>query len=84
MSADMKQLSTALSQPPFNKRWSIIQLNDELGPDELLTTIFEIALYIDESNKPSVFGTDRELEEKIYRLSEFLLMLKFEPAMGSV
>jgi intraflagellar transport protein 81 len=84
MSADLKLVATALSQPPFNKKWSIIQLHDELPVEDLLITIFEIAAYIDESNQPSVFAVDRDFQEKVYRLADFLRMLKFEPAVSSV
>ena len=84
MTADLRLVATALSQPPFNKKWSIIQLHDELAGEELLATIFEIATYIDEANKNSVFAVDKEFQEKVYRLSEFLRMLKFEPAVSSV
>ena len=84
MLTDLKIVSSTLSQAPFNKKWSIIQLHDELPVEELLATIFEVAAYIDESNKPSVFAVDKETEEKVVRLSEFLRMLKYEPATTNV
>ncbi len=81
---DLKVISKSISTPPFNKSWSIIQLHDELEPDVLLATIYEVAAHIDEANKPSVFQQDREHEEKIIRLVEFLRMLKFEAAVENM
>lgn len=82
--ADLKLLSSVISGPPFNKRWSLIQLHDELSPDQLIGLAFEIAAYIDEANKPSIFSADREFEDRITRLAGFLGMLKYEPAVADM
>lgn len=82
---DLKIISTAISSPPFNRRLSIIQLHDELSAAQLLDIIFEVAAFIDEASKPSVFLPDgREIEEKVFRLVEFLRMLKYVEAAANL
>ncbi|KAJ3370708.1 Intraflagellar transport protein 81 [Kappamyces sp. JEL0680] len=81
---DLKVISSAISSPPFEKNWSIIQLHDEISAEQLLATVYEVAAFVDEASSPTVFLQDKEHEEKILRLAEFLQMLKYEPATSSI
>ncbi|KAI8895679.1 hypothetical protein BC833DRAFT_600460 [Globomyces pollinis-pini] len=78
---DLKALSTAISAAPFSKSWSVIQLHDEITVFQLLSTLFEVATYVDAANVQSIFNLDRDFEEKIFRLWEFLRMLKMKEAL---
>jgi intraflagellar transport protein 81 len=81
MTADLKIISQTISGEPFNKKWSIIQLHDELTPDQLLQATFEVAAYIDEANKNCAFLQEsKEFQERVYRLVDFLRMLKWSGA----
>lgn len=80
---DLKAITTAISQPPFSKTWSIIQLHDEIPSNQLLDTIFEVARFIDDANKTSIFNQDRPMEERIFRLCDFLRMLKCKEALDN-
>jgi intraflagellar transport protein 81 len=77
---DLKAISNAISAKPFNIQWSIIQLHDEITPTQLLQTLFDVSGFVDEANVSSIFPIDRPLEEKVFRLVEFLQMLKYKPA----
>ncbi|KAJ3319005.1 Intraflagellar transport protein 81 [Boothiomyces sp. JEL0866] len=77
---DLKVVSTVISNPPFSKKWSIIQLHDEIPNVQLVQTLFEVAAYIDSANNQSIFLLDRDLEEKALRLCDFMQMLNCKDA----
>jgi hypothetical protein len=75
---DLKLISSSISAHPFSKKWSAIQLHDEVPVDVLLNGVFEIAGHIDTANKTSIFTQDIDLDDKLFRLVEFLKMLKLK------
>lgn len=77
---DLKVVSSVINNPPFSKKWSIIQLHDEIPNIQLVQTLFEVAGYIDSANNQSIFMLDRDLEEKALRLCDFMQMLNCKEA----
>jgi intraflagellar transport protein 81 len=77
---DLKPVQEVISKAPFLKKYSIIQLHDELSPPLLMGLVFEVAAYIDEANKNSVFLKEIQPEEKVAHLVDFLRMLKYKDA----
>ncbi|KAJ3252478.1 Intraflagellar transport protein 81 [Boothiomyces macroporosus] len=77
---DLKVVSSVINSPPFSKKWSIIQLHDEIPNIQLVQTLFEVAGYIDSANNQSIFMLDRDLEEKALRLCDFMQMLNCKEA----
>lgn len=78
MNENLKIISLALSEAPFYKSWSIIQLHDEIAPEELLQTIFEILDVIGSSNNQPLFSQDRDKDEKCIKLTGFMQMLQYK------
>lgn len=87
MSVSPSQLKTAvsiLSQYPFNKSISSIELHDDYTPPQLLSLITEIMAYLDSDNVISwhknVDIRYEDPQDTILRMGDFLQMLKFKDA----
>ncbi|KAJ3287387.1 Intraflagellar transport protein 81, partial [Borealophlyctis nickersoniae] len=84
-SSDLKLIVDRLSQPPFSRTTlSVIQLHDELEPFQLLQLLNDVVAHVDDAN-PSSPHRDADLrveapEDTVWRLGEFLRMLKYKGA----
>ncbi|KAJ3247337.1 Intraflagellar transport protein 81 [Chytriomyces hyalinus] len=78
---DLRLVSDRLSQPPFNKTLSVIQLHDEVPPYALAQLISDVAAYLEEGGPvPSIHKVDirnEEPEATAWRIGEFMRILKF-------
>ncbi|KAI9334153.1 hypothetical protein BDR26DRAFT_840018 [Obelidium mucronatum] len=78
---DLRLVSEKLSQPPFNKNLSVIQLHDEVPAYALIQLISDVAAYLEEGGPvSSVHKVDirnEEPEATAWRISEFMRILKF-------
>ncbi|KAJ3252094.1 Intraflagellar transport protein 81 [Chytriomyces hyalinus] len=78
---DLRLVSERLSQPPFNKTLSVIQLHDEVPPYALAQLISDVAAYLEEGGPvPSIHKVDirnEEPEATAWRIGEFMRILKF-------
>ena len=87
MSVSASQLKSAvhiLSQPPFNKSISSIQLHDDYTCPQLLSLITQVMAYLDSDNVNSWHkNVDIRYEDQtdtVIRMGDFLQMLKFKDA----
>ncbi|KAJ3044268.1 Intraflagellar transport protein 81 [Rhizophlyctis rosea] len=80
--ADLKLISEKLSEPPFKRSFSVIQLHDELDSFQLLQTLNDVIQYIDNANPNSIHrGTNIRTEipdETVARIGDFLRVLKYK------
>ena len=85
--AQLKLVSTRLSQPPFSKTISSIQLHDDYTPPQLLSLITEIMAFLDAEN-PNSWHKSADIrtedpEDTVIRLGDFLRVLNFKEAMDT-
>ncbi|KAJ3385440.1 Intraflagellar transport protein 81 [Entophlyctis sp. JEL0112] len=78
---DLKLVSDALQQPPFNKTLSVIQLHDELKFYALAQLVSDVAAYLEDGGPvPSIHKVDIRNEDSdatAWRIAEFCRILKF-------
>ncbi|KAJ3191226.1 Intraflagellar transport protein 81 [Irineochytrium annulatum] len=82
---DVKLIADKLTQPPFSKNYSVIQLHDEVPVHTLLQLITDAAATIDDGPN-SVHKVDIRMEEPeatAWRISDLLRVLKFRGASGA-
>lgn len=86
---ELADLCDLLYQPPFKKQYTVIQLHDELSDFELVSLIHDVMLAIDEVNPNSIHKRvvdirNEEQEDTVWRVTEFLKLLKYKPLPGDL
>lgn len=82
--SQLKSIVNILSQPPFSKTISTIELHDDYTPAQLLSLITEVMAALDSDNVNSwhknVDIRYEDPQDTIIRMGDFLQMLKFKEA----
>ncbi|KAJ3316717.1 Intraflagellar transport protein 81 [Blyttiomyces sp. JEL0837] len=87
-SPDLKLVVEKLSQPPFNRNFSVIQLHDELPIPALVQLVTDVAAFLDDTGPlPTIHKVDirnEEPESTAWRIGDFLRILKYKGAADLV
>lgn len=74
MQVDLKAICEFLSTPRFNRKWTVVELNDRIGGGELLQTVTDIIKALDDNFDDHNMDIER-------RLVEYLEMLRYPAAV---
>lgn len=81
---DLKFVSAQLSQPPFSRTYTAIQLHDDVPIFQLMQTLSDVIAAIDEGNPQSphqnVDMRNEDPQDSVARMGGFLALLKWKEA----